>query len=52
VRSRAYFKLRGGWAVFLSRFLFSALGGVINLLAGVFSLEQALVVDNAENLLP
>lgn len=32
--SREYFKLRGGWAIFLSRFLFSALGGVINLLAG------------------
>jgi membrane-associated protein len=33
-RSREYFKLRGGWAIFLSRFLFSGLGGVINLLAG------------------
>src|SRR5947207_2809581 len=33
-RSREYFKLRGGWAIFLSRFLFSALGGIINLLAG------------------
>jgi membrane-associated protein len=33
-RSRAYFQRRGGWAIFLSRFLFSALGGVINLLAG------------------
>jgi membrane-associated protein len=33
-RSRAYFGRRGGWAIFLSRFLFSALGGVINVLAG------------------
>lgn len=33
-RSRTYFQRRGGWAIFLSRFLFSALGGVINLLAG------------------
>ncbi len=34
VRSRNYFQHRGGWAIFLSRFLFSALGGAINLLAG------------------
>ncbi len=34
VRSRYYFRHRGGWAIFLSRFLFSALGGVINLLSG------------------
>jgi membrane-associated protein len=33
-RSRLYFHQRGGWAVFLSRFLVSALGGVINILAG------------------
>jgi membrane-associated protein len=33
-RSRLYFKCRGGWAIFFSRFLFSALGGVMNLLAG------------------
>jgi len=33
-RSRNYFKCRGGWAIFFSRFLFSALGGVMNLLAG------------------
>jgi membrane-associated protein len=33
-RSRYYFRHRGGWAIFLSRFLFSALGGVINLLSG------------------
>jgi len=34
MRSRDYFRNRGGWAIFLSRFLFSALGGVINLLSG------------------
>jgi membrane-associated protein len=33
-RSRLYFKRRGGWAIFFSRFLFSALGGVMNMLAG------------------
>jgi membrane-associated protein len=33
-RSRHYFKCKGGWAIFFSRFLFSALGGVMNLLAG------------------
>ncbi len=34
IRSRLYFQRRGGWAIFFSRFLFSALGGVTNLLAG------------------
>ena len=33
-RSRLYFRKRGGWAIFFSRFLVAALGGVINLLAG------------------
>jgi membrane-associated protein len=33
-RSRLYFMRRGGWAIFYSRFLFSTLGGVMNLLAG------------------
>ncbi|HLX58611.1 MAG TPA: VTT domain-containing protein [Ktedonobacteraceae bacterium] len=33
-RSRLYFKKRGGWAIFLSRFLVAALGGIINLLSG------------------
>jgi membrane-associated protein len=33
-RSRNYFQKCGWWAIFLSRFLFSALGGVINLLSG------------------
>jgi membrane-associated protein len=33
-QSHLYFKRRGGWAIFFSRFLFSALGGVMNLLAG------------------
>lgn len=33
-QSRAYFHQRGGWAIFLSRFLLSGLGGTVNLLAG------------------
>lgn len=33
-RSRIYFNRRGSWAIFFSRFLVSALGGVINILAG------------------
>lgn len=33
-RAQVYFQKRGGWAVFLTRFLFSALGGITNLLAG------------------
>lgn len=33
-RSRARFQRQAGWAVFLTRFLFPALGGVVNLLAG------------------
>ena len=33
-RSRVYFEHLGGWAIFSSRFLVSALGGAINLLAG------------------
>jgi membrane-associated protein len=34
IRSRIYFRKRGGWAILLSRFLFSAFGSPINLLAG------------------
>ncbi len=34
-RSRVRFQRQGGWAVFLSRFLFSALGGAVNLFAGM-----------------
>ncbi|HEX7736993.1 MAG TPA: DedA family protein [Ktedonobacteraceae bacterium] len=33
-RSHVYFERLGGWAIFSSRFLVSALGGAINLLAG------------------
>lgn len=33
-RAQAYFQRRGGWGVFLTRFLFSALGGITNVLAG------------------
>jgi membrane-associated protein len=34
IRSRLYFNRLGGWAIFFSRFLVSALGGAINILAG------------------
>jgi membrane-associated protein len=46
-RSRKEFAEHGGWAVFLSRFLFSALGGVINLLAGAdpYPYRRFLVLD-------
>lgn len=46
-RSRQYFARRGGWAIFLSRFLVSALGGVINLLAGaeLYPYRKFLVLD-------
>ena len=33
-RGRARFKRQAGWAVFLTRFLFPALNGIVNLLAG------------------
>ncbi|GAC1405760.1 MAG: hypothetical protein NVSMB49_25180 [Ktedonobacteraceae bacterium] len=33
-QAQDYFTRRGAWAIFLSRFLFSGLGSVINLLAG------------------
>jgi membrane-associated protein len=33
-QSRLYFKRRGGWAIFFSHSLFSALGGIMNMLAG------------------
>lgn len=46
-RSRLYFHKRGGWAIFLSRFLFSALGGTINLVAGaeLYPYPRFLVLD-------
>jgi membrane-associated protein len=46
-RSQAYFKRRGAWAIFLSRFLFSAFGGVVNLLAGAeeYPYRRFLVFD-------
>ena len=47
VRAQAYFQRRGGWAVFLTRFLFSALGGVTNLLAGaeLYAYRRFLFAD-------
>ncbi len=52
-RSRAYFAKRGGWAIFLSRFLFTALGGTINLLAGaeVYPYRRFLIYDAGGELL-
>jgi membrane-associated protein len=48
-RSRGYFDRLGGWAIFSSRFLVSALGGAINLLAGagLFPYRRFLVYDIA-----
>src|SRR5579859_1174285 len=52
-RSRIYFQKRGGWAVFFSRFLFSALGGPINLLAGaeLYPYRNFLAYDASGELL-
>jgi membrane-associated protein len=46
-RSQMYFKRRGGWAVFLSRFLFSGLGGVTNFVAGAekYPFRRFLLLD-------
>jgi membrane-associated protein len=48
-RSRVYFKRRGRWAVFLSRFLVAVLGGIINLVAGseLYPYRAFLVYDFA-----
>ena len=52
-RSRASFKRHGGWAIFLSRFLFSALGGVTNLIAGaeLYPYHRFLFYDSSGQLL-
>lgn len=34
IKARQAFERRGGWAIFLTRFLFSALGGITNIVAG------------------
>lgn len=46
-RSRLYFHKHGGWAIFLSRFLFSALGSPMNLLAGaeLYAYRRFLAYD-------
>ncbi|HVB75615.1 MAG TPA: DedA family protein [Ktedonobacteraceae bacterium] len=51
-RSRQYFTRHGGWAVFLSRFLVAALGGIINLLAGseLYPYRKFLLFDIAGEL--
>ena len=48
-QSRQYFRHRGGWAIFLSRFLFSALGGIINLLSGseLYPYRYFLLLDSS-----
>lgn len=48
-QSREYFRRRGGWAIFLSRFLFSALGGIINLLSGseLYPYHNFLLFDSS-----
>jgi membrane-associated protein len=47
--AEAYFARRGGWAIFLSRFLVSSLGGEINLLAGAdaYPYRRFLLADVA-----
>jgi membrane-associated protein len=46
-RSQEYFKRRGAWAIFLSRFLFSAFGGGVNILAGTeeYAYRRFLLYD-------
>lgn len=46
-KSQRYFRKGGGWAIFLSRFVVSALGGTINLLAGaeVYPYRRFLLFD-------
>ena len=48
-QSRQYFRHRGGWAIFLSRFLFSALGGIINLFSGseLYPYRNFLFLDSS-----
>lgn len=48
-RSRVYFHRLGNWAIFLSRFLISILGGEINLLAGaeLYPYRRFLIYDLA-----
>jgi membrane-associated protein len=48
-RSRVLFRRRGGWAIFLTRVLVSALGGVTNLVAGAesFPLRAFVLWDAA-----
>lgn len=48
-RSRVYFHRLGGWAIFASRFIVSALGGAVNLLAGaeIYPYRRFVVYDIA-----
>ena len=52
-RSQVYFDRLGGWAIFSSRFLVSALGGAINLLAGaeLYPYRRFVIYDIAGEIL-
>ncbi|MDQ6661039.1 MAG: hypothetical protein M3Z24_08750, partial [Chloroflexota bacterium] len=47
-RAQDYFQRRGGWAILLTRFLFSGLGGIMNLVAGsdLYSYRRFLFYDS------
>lgn len=47
IKARQAFERRGGWAIFLTRFLFSALGGITNIIAGAddYPYSRFLVYD-------
>ncbi len=47
IQAQDYFKRRGVWAIFLSRFLFTGLGSIVNLIAGaeVYPYKRFLLFD-------
>src|SRR5712691_2007078 len=51
--SRIYFNRRGGWAILLTRFIFTALGSATSMLAGseLYSYRRFLVYDISGNLI-
>lgn len=52
-RANVYFRERGMWAIFLTRFLFAALGGIVNLVAGAerYSYRRFLLCDISGDLI-
>lgn len=52
-RGHEYFRARGVWAIFLTRFLFAALGGIVNLIAGAerYEYRRFLVCDISGDLI-